>query len=212
MAKTLSILTLATVLLLGASAIAADKVVVVPLSSASTAGTNGQVQYNDGGKTAGAEVYYEKAGGKLETTGEIRTVDESGEGRLWGKGRPGIELMTHTDPNGYCTTSSGIHYALSKNYVSWFDAEVACPIGTWVCTRSEFPESGSCDINTISTCAGRTCAGDPYDCDNHSALDGWLSDIFNQQPNIALLKNTSNHANATGTGGCLELRVWCCWK
>jgi hypothetical protein len=58
--KVLSILTLATVMLFCMSAMAADKVVVIPMGS-SAKGTTGQVQYNDGGKTAGAEVYYDKA-------------------------------------------------------------------------------------------------------------------------------------------------------
>lgn len=34
----------------------------------SAKGTDGQVQYNDEGKTAGADVYYDKATGKLEQT------------------------------------------------------------------------------------------------------------------------------------------------
>jgi hypothetical protein len=57
---------MATVLLISVSAMAQNKVVVVPMGSSSAKGTDGQVQYNDNGKTAGAEVYYDKATGKLE--------------------------------------------------------------------------------------------------------------------------------------------------
>lgn len=60
MKNALGSLTLVIVLLFAASAIAADKVVVVPLGSSKVAGNNGQVQYNDDGMIAGAEVYYDK--------------------------------------------------------------------------------------------------------------------------------------------------------
>ena len=44
---------------------AQDKVVVVPMGSNTAKGSNGQVQFNDEGKTAGAEVYYDKATASL---------------------------------------------------------------------------------------------------------------------------------------------------
>ncbi len=47
------------------TAISQDKVVVIPMGSDKAAGINGQIQYNDGGKDAGAEVYYEKATGAI---------------------------------------------------------------------------------------------------------------------------------------------------
>ncbi len=42
------------------TALAQDNVVVIPLHSNKTAGTDGQIQYNDAGKSGGAEVYYNK--------------------------------------------------------------------------------------------------------------------------------------------------------
>jgi len=42
------------------AAFAQNKVVVIPLSGANVAGTNGQIQYNDNGKLAGSQIIYDK--------------------------------------------------------------------------------------------------------------------------------------------------------
>jgi hypothetical protein len=143
--KRMSLLIVTTVLLFGVSSVAADKVVVIPLGS-SAEGSDGQVQYNDGGKTAGAEAYLDKTNGKLEVRGEVRTVDLLGNSRLWGKGRPGTKVSTHTAPNGYCTANSGIKNAFSYNLSSWGNADNVCLAGTWVCSVNDLPTTGSCPI------------------------------------------------------------------
>jgi hypothetical protein len=42
----------------------ADKVVVIPIGAGAN-GAVGQIQYNDGGQTAGADIYYAKLSGKV---------------------------------------------------------------------------------------------------------------------------------------------------
>lgn len=173
-------LCLAAGLLVSVPAIAQDKVVVIPMGS-SAKGTNGQVQYNDNGATAGAEVYYDKATGKLELPGELRTVDGAGNNRLWGKGRPGTKLLTHTDPNGYCTTSEGIKHALSYHLATWGNADDVCPSGTWVCGRTDLPAPGSggaCNIVPLSALQYVDCAGTyfPNPPAEQTELKGWLTD------------------------------------
>ncbi|HBI15902.1 MAG TPA: hypothetical protein DDY20_10385 [Desulfobulbaceae bacterium] len=98
---------LALLALLYASTLqAADKVVVIPMGSGAKGtvepvaqGTNGQVQYNDEGKMAGAEVYYDKATGKLELPGEIRTTVATGSATS-GTSTGGFGIYGLTE-NGY---------------------------------------------------------------------------------------------------------------
>ncbi|GAB4334073.1 MAG: hypothetical protein Kow0089_03160 [Desulfobulbaceae bacterium] len=64
----IALLMILPILMLALSAAAQTKVVVVPLNSTKgtgPAGSDGQVQYNDSGQTAGAQVYYDKATGNL---------------------------------------------------------------------------------------------------------------------------------------------------
>ena len=79
MGKSTLILTLIVVLFFNIQVFAADKVVVVPLVTG-VSGTDGQLQYNDKGKTAGAELYYDKATKILKTDGEFHISDEAGYG------------------------------------------------------------------------------------------------------------------------------------
>ncbi|MHB8790836.1 MAG: hypothetical protein ACYDBT_13250 [Desulfobulbaceae bacterium] len=207
---------LATVLLVAVSAMAQNKVVVIPMGSGAK-GTDGQVQYNDEGKTAGAEVYYDKATGKLELPGELRTVDETGNNRLWGKGRPGTGLMTHTDPDGYCTTSAGINLALSEGRDIWGNADDLCPAGTWVCSQNDMLD-GSCPIQPFWGYLWFDCAGEsfPATLTLYSYQYGWVSDEYNDEgPNIqGVVANSigwTNLAKPTITK-CYMIRAWCCWE
>ena len=213
MKGTLSIFTLAALLLFSISAIAADKVVVIPMGS-SARGTDGQVQYNDDGNTAGAEVYYDKTTGKLEVSGEVRTVDGSGNNRLWSKGRPGASLLAHTDPNGYCTTSTGINYALSFHYAIWGNAQEVCPIGTWVCSSNDLPTTGSCPIVSLSTysylgCDGLSVPSSPV---IQTTFPTWIADL--DTINSIYAPTEYPHDFTVNGGGltCASMRVWCCWE
>jgi hypothetical protein len=221
--KKIACISFLTVLgLCSTAATAADKVVVIPMGS-SAKGTDGQVQYNDNGTTAGAEVYYDKATGKLELSGELRTVDGAGSNRLWGKGRPGNGLVTHTDPNGYCTTSAGIKHALSSRMDNWGNADNVCPAGTWVCSQADLPTTGSCPIQPLLTFPGVNCDGtiDPPDPEIKTALFGYVADALtetwdpetNPGATYAAIVRYSNDWNMLfGVAACTQTRVWCCWE
>jgi hypothetical protein len=195
---------------------AQNKVVVVPLGSSNAKGVNGQVQYNDNGKTAGAEVYYDKITGKLELPGELRTVDGEGNNRLWGKGRPGTGLHTHDVPNGYCTTSAGINLALSEGSEIWGNADDLCPAGTWVCSQNDMLD-GSCPIVPLVTVLWYECDGTepPTGIQIYNYLYGWISDEYNEEgPNIQGLTAKSNgwiNWEKRTLMKCSMIRAWCCW-
>ena len=67
-------------MLLSIPVFGADKVVVIPMSSNKASGSDGQVQYNDGGKLAGASIYYNKSDASLGigTTNPKRTLHVKG--------------------------------------------------------------------------------------------------------------------------------------
>jgi len=205
MKNALGSLTLATFLLFAVSTIAADKVVVVPMGSGAK-GTNGQVQYNDNGSTNGAEVYYDKATKKLESHGEMRTIDESGDSRLWGEGRPGVSILSHhTNPAGYCETPSGIKFALSDQYSTWANAAAACPAGTWVCTLEE---TGS------QTCPTLTLIVSIMNCDGSSGPVGevgWMADGYVYESGFAKIANYLGDP-ILSRKVCESMFVWCCWE
>jgi len=197
-------------LLASVPSMAQNKVVVIPMGS-SAKGTNGQVQYNDGGKTAGAEVYYDKATGKLVLPGELRTVDGAGNSRLWGKAMPG-SLLTHTDPNGYCTTSAGVKYALSARLESWGNTDKVCPQGTWVCTHDDLPTEGSCGIQQLSTFLSVSCDGEttPSSRTDYSNMIGWEYFIADEINGVA--RSSADFSMNFVGQTCIALRAWCCWK
>jgi hypothetical protein len=216
--KTIAILISTVVVLIAMSAMAHNKVVVIPIgSSSSVAGTNGQVLYNDNGQTAGADVHYDKDSGKLEVAGEVRTVDGSGNSRLWGKGRPGSTLLTHLDPdmNGYCTTSTGIKHALSESLEIWGNADNGCPAGTWVCSEKELPTEGSCPIEPLDAYASLGCDGTNYFVSDATALHGWMAEsgltgaISAQQ---ARARWSKDWAAIMVPDKCSLFRTWCCWN
>ena len=170
MKKVLPYLIIATAMLFTVSAIAADRVVVIPL------------------------------GGSASTD------------KLWGKGRPGTELLTHTDPNGYCTASSGIHYALSATMSTWYTVAEVCPAGTWVCTENDFPDIGLCPIQTVLGYQRRLCDGSTDSAyDNQDSLEGWISDL-KSSPENSSTKGTFNNNWSGHRSICYFYRVWCCWK
>jgi hypothetical protein len=136
-----------------------------------------------------------------------------GTDKLLGKGRPGTSLMTHTDPNGYCTTSAGIKHALSFHFATWGEAAEVCPAGTWVCSSSDLPTTGSCPILPLTTyraidCSGVKIPASPVDM---SVLIGWESDAsLNEADGIVRISSTWGGFESVET--CVSFRVWCCWK
>jgi len=212
----LSIIALAALLFPTYYVFAQNKVVVIPMGSGAK-GTNGQVQYNDEGKTAGAEVYYDKATGKLELPGELRTVDGSGNNRLWGKGRPGTGLLTHNVTNGYCTTSAGINHALSSRLQTWANAADVCPSETWVCNQVDLPtsgEGGACPIEPLITYPSVACDGTPVTPGEQTSLRGWVSDADAQEFGVfnGISRTSSSWDTTYYWKTCEMYRVWCCWE
>lgn len=223
MKKTLSVITLAALLFPAVFVFAQNKVVVIPMGS-SAKGADGQVQYNDNGTTAGAEVYYDKATGKLELPGELRTVDGSGNSRLWGKGRPGTSFLTHTDPNGYCTSSAGIKHALSSHLETWGNADDVCPVGTWVCSEADLPTyggGGACPIVPITAFQSVDCDGtfNPVAPPGEQpSFWGWVSNA-DESTILEYFVSVRGVGRSSSTWGailwtptCKMYRAWCCWE
>jgi hypothetical protein len=215
MKKALSVIALATLLIPAYSVFAQNKVVVIPMGS-SAKGTNGQVQYNDNGATAGAEVYYDKATGKLELPGELRTVDGAGNNRLWGKGRPETGLFTHDVPNGYCTTSAGIKHALSSASDTWGNADDACPTGTWVCSLADLPTTGACPIAPLNTFSYILCDGTEVPAGGAvlSFQYGWVSNAYELSTfgSMGTIRPSDGWIFEVSGQKCLSMKVWCCWE
>ncbi|MDD3814726.1 MAG: tail fiber domain-containing protein [Desulfocapsaceae bacterium] len=88
----------------------------IPLGTLSAKGTNGQVQYNDNGKTAGAEIYYDKASGgvgignitpseSLDVNGNIKSNSFIGDG----SSLTGV-VTSETDPTVPADIKDGISW------------------------------------------------------------------------------------------------------
>jgi len=99
--------------------LAADKVVVVPLSSApKPAGENGQVQYNDNGTTGGAELYYAKDSGRVGIgTANINTkLVVHGDGNHWSSGFISLKNDDHdAGIRFYDGESTNRHHIFNSN-------------------------------------------------------------------------------------------------
>ncbi len=100
--------------------LAADKVVVVPLSSAQkTAGKNGQVQYNDNGTAAGAEVYYVKGSGRvgIGTANPDTKLVVHGDGNHWSNGFISLKNDNHDAGIRFYDGESTItHHIFNSNF------------------------------------------------------------------------------------------------
>lgn len=85
------------------SVIAAEKVVVIPLNSKSASGNDKEIQYNDGGKIAGAsKLFYDKASGFIGMNTSSPAAD--------------IEILQST---GTSAGSGGVAYKTSGNSDTW---------------------------------------------------------------------------------------------
>ena len=95
--KNVSIISLLITVFFASFALAADKVVVVPLSGSKAAGVDGQLQYNDSGKEAGAEVYYDKESSHLGigTTFTDTKLVVQGDGSSWSEGFISLKNNNH---------------------------------------------------------------------------------------------------------------------
>ncbi len=191
---------------------ATNPVVVIPLKTNQIAGTDGQIQYNDDGKSAGAEVYYDKATGRvgvgtssptapLEVKGEILTTDANGAARLWGEGRPGVTIFNDTWTD---STMIGIQVASSNTYVTWGGVAAGCPANTWVCT---FAERGTGTVATpdlnFTSCDGITSMSD-------GRGRGRVADASLHAVGPAYAKNVYENGEYEFSHKCNYYYAWCC--
>lgn len=144
----------------------------------------------------------------LRIGGEVRTVDATGEPRLWGKGRPGAKIYGPDNGSGAFCSQGSIEFGLSEGVASWDSAEAACPEGTWVCRRSEIEGAPACDTARPDTPTDvLLCDGDPLD-QLADRTYGWLAD----HPAPAFGGGTSlSELDIVGSlPACLSAPVWCC--
>lgn len=147
----------------------------------------------------------------MRVVGEIRSVDENKQPRLWGEGRPGTErygqLGVETD---LCVNASGdVEFGLTNYIVEWASSPAVCPIGTWVCTYAEV--SGiACDT------ARPDDLSDSRDCD-HESVDkepdahiGWLADVYSMGDTDVWRQGKSERGHGTIMWYCNAYPVWCC--
>lgn len=147
---------------------------------------------------------------RMTVDGEVRTVDEDGDPRLWGRGRPAVDLYLRPIVNEPCVNfdAGGVQYGLSNVIVEWGSAADACPAGTWVCEPSEV---AACD----------TSRPDDDDLDALGCDGGWIDFAADDHRGWTARKASGSfHGIAVGesTGGgvgwptCIHYPVWCCWK
>ncbi len=201
MKRTLSLLFL-TCFIFSSAAIAADKVVVIPLSSSRAKGDNGQLQFNDNGNTAGAELYYNKNTGNLQTTGEVRITDSLGANRLWGEGRPGVEVAVWLG-----VTSKGYKQGMGNVITTWYDAASGCPQGAWVCTTDDIDTDYG--IGHLVFYPTRDCNGNLIIDDGTGWQYAWLCDALDSTTSMRV-EDHSQKATTHYATNCNQYNVMCC--
>lgn len=144
----------------------------------------------------------------MSVVGEIRSVDESRQPRLWGEGREGVVRYGRVDEETDLCVVDNIEFGLSNIIVTWEGAASACPVGTWVCTFGEIGYIYDCNTDR----PGGTF--DKLDCDNTPVevpdgdQQGWLAGTYQGYPYLGMFRKET-----TGYGGssfCNSMPVWCC--
>ena len=144
----------------------------------------------------------------LRVGGEARTVDATGEPRLWGKGRPGAKIYGPDNGSGAFCSQGSIEFGLSEGVASWDSAEAACPEGTWVCRQSEIQAAPACDTARPDTATDvLLCDGDPLDQLSDRTY-GWLAD--HPAPANGFGTSLSELDIVGGLPACVSAPVWCC--
>lgn len=142
----------------------------------------------------------------LRVKGEVRTIDATGEPRLWGRGRPGTFVYGRSDQT-FCSSGS-TRYGLSDTAASWGTAADACPEGTWVCRQSDVSGAPACD-----TIRPDLEDSDYLECDGvnwgvpANQHPGWLADSVGRFGGRMLREDGVLAAEAV----CAHISVWCCF-
>lgn len=143
----------------------------------------------------------------IKAVGEVRTVDASGQPRLWGRGRPATVVWGRSD-DSFCSVGT-TRFGLSQHPVEWGSAAEACPEGTWVCRSSEIStpcDTARPDFSTdFMGCAG---VGGDYPADNHA---GWVADASPHTSWLAAAYFFETTGGPIETAGCVSMPVWCCF-
>ncbi len=150
MKKTIATMSLFTLCFSPMLSLGQDKVVVIPLHSSKAAGTDKQIQYNDGGNIAGAaNVFYNKTTGFLgvNTTTPSSDIDikQSDEDYT---GTGGITFIESDDDNDtWRIYHSGIHF--SFNNLGNRLAYVENGTGNWVQPSSRDAKNDITELNLV---------------------------------------------------------------
>ena len=146
---------------------------------------------------------------ELTVEGEVRTVDGSGEPRLWGRGRPGTIVYStfNVGPLQFTCSNGDIKFGLSRIAVPWGSAAEACPAGTWVC---RFSSIGACDTNRPDGLNDSLdCSGAPQDRSPDKHV-GWLA---GQTGTTRGRARREDQPQVTGLfPPCMYFPAWCCWN
>jgi hypothetical protein len=140
--------------------------------------------------------------------GELRSVDSTGEPRLWGKGRPRAKIYGPDDGSGAFCSQGSIRFGLSEGVADWGSADSACPEGTWVCRQSEIFGAPACNTVRPDTLIDmRLCDGDAVNFAENSHV-GWLADQMEPSNASGLVLNEAGLVSFFET--CASAPAWCC--
>lgn len=210
MKQSLALLTFFSVILVCESLLAMPKSAVLMSGPSGAKGTEGQLQYNDAGKTAGADINYDKTTGnigigttapssKLEVRGEIRSTDSNGNNRLWGQGRPNVQVEGAWNIS---PANADVEYAYSLHVATWYASPAVCPANTWVCSLSDDLGRNQRlrSIPTYSYAIG--CNGSIEE-----QATAWVADGSEE---YEWWGATRNEDFSSKMPPCANLKVWCC--
>jgi len=104
-------------------------------------------------------------------------------------------------------SKDGVQFGLSYHVVEWHQAALACPHGTWVCSRSE-RGTAPCDTpRDDGSCDFLDCTGVCRDA-NSTAHSGWTTGAATTVHGHLTVETGVQGVSAT----CSHYPAWCCWR
>lgn len=143
----------------------------------------------------------------MKVEGEVRTVDDAGEPRLWGKGRPNTSVYV-TGSGFPCFGNDGVKFGLSRVAETWGSAAQICPAGTWVCKAGDVVTCNTSRPDS-TTADGLDCAGNTFNLPANGHI-GWLAGAGSGGFGGATFDEQGNQSQSVL--GCNFLPAWCCWE